>query len=195
VAEDGAVLRRILLAKALATRGARSVAAGDQVGRVVALIELHASIETTLRAIVIKRNLGADGSSDPGFVEMIRLIAKDSSAPKLPVLPEIKRINARRNSALHHAETLDQVTLDEYVRITRQFITESFSRFFSIDADQLSELEHVSDPTLKDLISIARELSTKGKVEVAISLLRLVLRLAAESCLAGLDGATLVGAG
>jgi len=199
---EKAVTRRLLLAKGLLARGSRSVAAGDPLGRVVALVELAAAIETTVRAIATKFELDVDAERDPGLVAWLKLIQKSEEIKKqglkIPQEEGIRRINSRRNATLHHAETLDQETLDEYVRITRSFIEEAFLRFFGVKVDELTELEHIADPQLKELISIARAMCAAGggtSVQVSLSLLRLAVDLAAKSCLPDADSTTLVAAG
>lgn len=160
------VRRRLLLAKALLDRGIRSSDTPDPIGRLLALEALHMSVEATLRAIALHFELEAEEEKDLGFVQWARAIQKElkGRTPKLelPDFPGIQRLNTKRNLAVHHAEPVAASTLAESRLTAEEFFSRSLERFFQLQAAELEELTFLADPSLREMIVLARRIAESG---------------------------------
>ena len=180
-----ATFRRLLLAKQLYLHGLdRSYEAGA-LNKMIAVHNLHNSIEVILRAIFLQYEIRAEKQLNIDFESMLNEIDnyqvfKDAGR-RLPYRQEVRNLNQLRNMVQHHAVEPESSTMDDWRVFTKRFLTRTYSEYFALDFDELSSVSLVNDQNLKELLCVASEKMSALEWTAAICFIKIAFGYAAYS--------------
>jgi len=184
VEKRAATHRRLLLAKELYLHGREHSSAAGAINKMIAVHSLHNAIEVTLRALLIHFDIRPEKPRNIDFDTMLKEIDGCEEFKRrdlrLPLRPQIRKLNDLRNLVQHEAHEPETATMEEWRVHTREFLDLVFRDYFGESLDRISRVSLVADPRLRAVLEVAAHELEAGGWKTALIASKIAFEYAAS---------------
>ncbi len=155
---------RLVFAKRMYLHGVEHSNHKDPFSQALALHHFHAAAETTLKAVLLQRNV-ADSELNLTFGALLKKVA-GLPPHTLPLQSEMLKLNNLRNLVQHHNyQPAEQVEAQRY--FARSFLEQVFEQYLGRSFLQLSVADDVTFSTVRASLKEAEQHLAQGNYESA----------------------------
>jgi hypothetical protein len=196
-ANEDKTMLRLLMAKELYLHGLEHSTMNGLRDRMIAVHNLHASIELVLRTILIRYEICPGKEFEVRFSEIPEKIKNHKGSWKrgmnsLPRLSELKFLNNCRNEVQHYGQAPEIGKMAQFKDFATAFLTAIVKRYFdSLDFESLSRLDWIEDELLKEGLRLAEQDVEENNFKKSLLLSTIVFTWAARSVAAFLPDPSL----
>jgi hypothetical protein len=148
---------QLIISKQIFLHGIEHSKKSGQINRMIAIHNIHNSIEILLRGILYTSD---KKFSDYKFDELIgeaNVVYQNKVGKEFPLMKKIKSLNSQRNMVQHDADDPSIKVVEKYSIYTRTFLEEVYQNYYDLDFDNVSLIEFIQNQEIKSLLHLAQK--------------------------------------
>ena len=163
--------RRLIYAKYLLQRSSTHLTAPTELDRMLVCHHLDFALELVLKSMATVFDLELDTRIKlKDLWNEVNQQYRDTTNMNLPSKRELFALHDARNAVQHHGNVPSKEDLMHFLLQTESWMTNIYSRIFSISFEEVSLAALIHHPTVRDLVKEVEDLFSKRKYSEAIDI-------------------------
>ena len=148
---------QLIISKQIFLHGIEHSKKSGQINRMIAIHNIHNSIEILLRGILYTSDKKFSDYKFDDLIGEANVVYRNKVGKEFPLMMKMKSLNSQRNMVQHDADDPSENVVEKYSIFTRSFLDEIYQNFYNLDFDEISMINFIENEDIRKLLSLAKD--------------------------------------